>query len=95
MGLVRPPPTEAWLELTTTSGSCVLLAKQSNNNGRKGPLSHRTTGSNNTVASSDDYPCIDITVINPAVLYLERGKLDCYYAYKICTFSSNDFMCKG
>ena len=48
------------------------LGKQSNNNGRKGPLSHRTTGSNNTVASSDDYPCIDITVINPAVYTLRE-----------------------
>ena len=49
------------------------LGKQSSNNGKKGPTTvHRATGSNSAVASSNDYPCVDITVINPAVYSLKE-----------------------
>ena len=49
------------------------LGKQSNNNGKKGPPTMlRATGSNSAVANSNDYPCVDITVINPAVYSLKE-----------------------
>ena len=52
------------------------LGKQSNNNnnGKRGPSSnvHGTAGSSNAVAKSDDYPCVDVTVINPAVYSLKE-----------------------
>ena len=53
------------------------LGKQSNNgnNGRRGApaTAHRATGSSSAhVADGGDYPCVDITVINPAVYSLKE-----------------------
>ncbi len=53
------------------------LGKQSNDkkNGKRGPSTtvHRANGSSNgSVACSNDYPCVDITVINPAVYSLKE-----------------------
>ena len=52
------------------------IGKQSNNaTGKKGPP-HRANGSNKSVDNSnDDYPCVDITVINPAIYSSEEVRI--------------------
>ena len=48
------------------------LGKQSNSN-KNGKRWISTTGnSSGSVASTNDYPCVDITVINPAVYSLKE-----------------------